>query len=117
MVREGDIPKCSGKSHDPGKPAFRRLGILPQQLKTSPLSARMMSLPGLGCKDVSLPRRSPPRNTLDLASSQVAPGWVNPDAVGRVGRRISAHAIGAYRTIPGTRSKSESLLARLVSLW
>jgi PelA/Pel-15E family pectate lyase len=40
-----------------------------------------------------------------------------PGSFGRVGRRISAHAIGAYRTIPGTRSKSESLLARLVSLW
>jgi len=36
---------------------------------------------------------------------------------GCLGRRISAYAIGAYRTIPGTRSKSESLLARLVSLW
>jgi len=32
MVREGDVPNCSGKSHDPGKPAFRRLGILPEQL-------------------------------------------------------------------------------------
>jgi len=38
-VREGDVPNCSGKLHDPGKLAFRRLGILPQQLRTSPLFA------------------------------------------------------------------------------
>jgi hypothetical protein len=37
VVREGDIPNCSGKMHDPGKPAFRRPGILPHQLRTSPL--------------------------------------------------------------------------------
>src|SRR5271165_1050780 len=30
--REGDVLNCSGKLHDPGKLAFRRLGILPQQL-------------------------------------------------------------------------------------
>src|SRR5271157_2395310 len=36
-AREGDIPNCSGKLHDPVKPALRRLGILPQQLRTSPL--------------------------------------------------------------------------------
>jgi len=36
-VLEGDIPNCSGKLHDPVKPAFRRLGILPQQLRRSPL--------------------------------------------------------------------------------
>src|SRR5271157_4863049 len=40
MVLEGDIPNCSGKLHDPVKPAFRRLGILSQQLRTSPLFAR-----------------------------------------------------------------------------
>ena len=34
--REGDIPNCSGELHDRGKPAFRRLGILPQQLGSSP---------------------------------------------------------------------------------
>ena len=34
--REGDIPNCSAKLHDPCKPAFRRLRILPQQLGTSP---------------------------------------------------------------------------------
>jgi len=33
-LREGNIPECSGKSHDQGKPAFRRLGILPQQFRT-----------------------------------------------------------------------------------
>src|SRR5208337_3924004 len=37
LVLEGDIPNCSGKLHDPFKPGFRRLGILPQQLRTSPL--------------------------------------------------------------------------------
>src|SRR5271166_259718 len=35
--REGDIPNCFGKLHDSGKPAFRRPGILPKQLRTSPL--------------------------------------------------------------------------------
>ena len=34
---KGEIPNCSGELHDPVKPAFRRLGILPQQLRTSPL--------------------------------------------------------------------------------
>ncbi len=36
-VGEGDVRNCFGKLNDPGKPAFRRLGILPQQLRTSPL--------------------------------------------------------------------------------
>jgi len=36
-VREGDIPDCSGKLHDPGKHDFRRLGILPDQLRMPPL--------------------------------------------------------------------------------
>ena len=39
------IPNCSGKSHDPGKPAFRRLGILPHQLRTSPLFASIKNVP------------------------------------------------------------------------
>jgi hypothetical protein len=34
--REGEIPNCSGRLHHPGKPAFLRLGILPQQLRTFP---------------------------------------------------------------------------------
>ncbi len=34
-IGEGDIRNCFGKLNDPGKPAFRRLGILPQQLGTS----------------------------------------------------------------------------------
>ena len=38
--REGDIPIRSAKLHDPGKPAFRRLGILPQQLRMSGMSLR-----------------------------------------------------------------------------
>jgi len=36
-VGEGDVRNCFGKLNDPGKPALRRLGILPQQLRTSPL--------------------------------------------------------------------------------
>ncbi len=58
--REGDIPNCSGKLHDPGKRAFRRIGILPQQLRTSPLFARPLCSPvpfvrprGLGCSSDS----------------------------------------------------------------
>jgi hypothetical protein len=39
-VVEGNIRNCFGKLNDPGKPALRRLGILPQQLRTSPLFAR-----------------------------------------------------------------------------
>ena len=42
-VGEGDVRDCFGKSNDPGKPALRRLVVLPQQLRTSPLSA---SAPG-----------------------------------------------------------------------
>ena len=38
-VGEWDIRNCFGKLNHPGKPAHRRLGILPQQLKTSPLFA------------------------------------------------------------------------------
>ena len=37
VVGEGDIRNCFGKLNDPGKPALRRLGILPKQLRTSPL--------------------------------------------------------------------------------
>jgi hypothetical protein len=37
---EGDIRNCFGKLNDPGKPAFRRLGILPQQLGTSRMALR-----------------------------------------------------------------------------
>jgi len=36
---EGDIRNCFGKLNDPSKPALRRLSILPQKLRTSPLSA------------------------------------------------------------------------------
>jgi len=35
-----DIRNCFDKLNDPGKPALRGLGILPQQLTTSPLFAR-----------------------------------------------------------------------------
>ncbi len=38
--REGDIPNCSGNLQDPGKLVFRRVGILPQQLRTSLLFPR-----------------------------------------------------------------------------
>jgi hypothetical protein len=34
-VGEGDLRNCFGKLNNPGKPAFRRLGILPQQLRTT----------------------------------------------------------------------------------
>ena len=34
--REGNIPDCSAKLDDPGKPAFRKLCILPQRLRTFP---------------------------------------------------------------------------------
>jgi hypothetical protein len=34
--REGVVSNCSAKLHDPGKPGFRRLGILPQQLRAFP---------------------------------------------------------------------------------
>ncbi len=44
-VGEGDIRNCLGKLNDPGKPALRRPGILPQQLRTSPLFARAESDP------------------------------------------------------------------------
>jgi hypothetical protein len=37
LVGEGDIHDCFGKLNDAGKPALRRLGILSQQLRTSPL--------------------------------------------------------------------------------
>jgi len=40
-VGKGDIRSCFGKFNDPGKPALRRLGILRQQLGTSPLFAPM----------------------------------------------------------------------------
>ena len=42
-VGKGDIRNCFGKLNDPGKPALRRLGILRQQLGTSPLFAPMAS--------------------------------------------------------------------------
>ncbi len=38
-VGEGDIRNCLGKLNDPGKPALRRLGILPQQIRASPMFA------------------------------------------------------------------------------
>jgi hypothetical protein len=41
-VGEGDVRNCLGKLNDPGKPALRRLGILPQQLRTSPLFAQLL---------------------------------------------------------------------------
>jgi len=34
-VGKGGNRNCFGKSHDPGKPALHRLGILPQRLRTS----------------------------------------------------------------------------------
>ena len=37
--REGGVPNCPGKLHDPRKPAFRRPSILPQQLRTAALFA------------------------------------------------------------------------------
>ncbi len=36
---KGDIRNSFGKLNDPGKPPLRRLGILPRQLRMSPLSA------------------------------------------------------------------------------
>src|SRR5208337_5363239 len=42
-----DIRKSLGRLNDPGKPALRRLGFLPQQLRTSPLSRWAGSLQGL----------------------------------------------------------------------
>jgi len=47
-VGEGDIRNCFGKLNDPGKPALRRLGILPQQLRASPLFAFVPFDPGYG---------------------------------------------------------------------
>ena len=47
IIGEGDIRNCFGKLNDPGKLALRRLGILPQQLRTSslflPLFLRLQS--------------------------------------------------------------------------
>jgi len=40
---KGDSRNSFGKLNDPGKSALRRLGILPQQLTTSPLFARTIS--------------------------------------------------------------------------
>ena len=37
--RKRGIRNCFGKLNDPGKQGLRRLGILPQQLRTSPLFA------------------------------------------------------------------------------
>ena len=37
--RNRGIRNCFGKLNDPGKQGLRRLGILPQQLRTSPLFA------------------------------------------------------------------------------
>ena len=48
-VREGDIRNCFGKLNDPGKPALRRLCILPQQLRRSPLFALEMEAHAGGC--------------------------------------------------------------------
>jgi hypothetical protein len=62
-VREGDLPKCSGKLTDPGKPAFRRPGILPQQLRTSPLFAPWANITAWACRENRKPAltpRSPP---------------------------------------------------------
>ncbi len=36
-IGEGDSSNCFGKLNDLGKPPVRRLGILPQQLRTSPM--------------------------------------------------------------------------------
>ena len=44
-VGEGDIRNCLGKLNDPGKPALRRPGILPQQLGTSRLSVAIDAAP------------------------------------------------------------------------
>jgi hypothetical protein len=44
-VGEGDIRNCLGKLNDPGKPALRRPGILPQQLRTSRLSVAIDAAP------------------------------------------------------------------------
>jgi hypothetical protein len=41
---EGDSRSSFGKLNDPGKSALRGLGILPQQLTTSPLFATADSL-------------------------------------------------------------------------
>ena len=41
--REEDIANCSGKLNDLGKSAFRRLGILPQELRVSPLFVSVYS--------------------------------------------------------------------------
>ncbi len=48
--REGDIRNRFGKLNDPGKSALRRLCIMPQQLRTSPLFV-IDSFPGVGGLD------------------------------------------------------------------
>src|SRR5271157_1807636 len=42
--REASFLYCSAKLHNPGKPAFHRLGILPQQLRTSPFVRAVATL-------------------------------------------------------------------------
>jgi len=115
-VGEGDIRNCFGKLNDPGKPALRRLGILPQQLRASPLSPSCPSIQAMGLRRRAWRQGGERKGPLNQRvtenttwSTWVKPG-ASPETHREIGRcavaRLSQHNSSAL-AVGGTKIRSE----------